>query len=61
MGRLNMTVVEREIRIQAADGTMKVFAARPDGGGPFPVAVVYMFERTLDLWGRNLSREPVST
>jgi carboxymethylenebutenolidase len=42
MGRLNTAVTEREIRIKTTDGAMKVFIARPDGGGPFPVAVVYM-------------------
>jgi carboxymethylenebutenolidase len=35
-------VVEREVRIKTVDGSMRVFVARPDGDGPFPVAVVYM-------------------
>jgi carboxymethylenebutenolidase len=35
-------VVEREVRVTTADGSMRVFVARPDGDGPFPVAVVYM-------------------
>jgi carboxymethylenebutenolidase len=35
-------VVEQENRLQTTDGAMKVFFARPDGPGPFPVAVVYM-------------------
>jgi carboxymethylenebutenolidase len=35
-------VVEREVRVDTADGSMRVFVARPDGDGPFPVAVVYM-------------------
>ena len=37
-----MNVVEQEVVVQTADGAMKVFLARPDHGGPFPVAVVYM-------------------
>jgi carboxymethylenebutenolidase len=35
-------VVEREVRVKTADGAMRVFVARPEGDGPFPVAVVYM-------------------
>jgi len=35
-------MIEREVRVKTADGSMRVFVARPDGGGPFPVAVVYM-------------------
>lgn len=33
---------EQEIRIRTADGEMATFLVRPDGEGPFPVAVVYM-------------------
>lgn len=33
---------EREIRVKTADGVMRVFVARPDRGGPFPVGVLYM-------------------
>src|SRR5450759_3065924 len=35
-------MVEKEIRIHTADGDMTTFVVRPDGDGPFPVAVVYM-------------------
>ena len=35
-------MVEKEIRVRTADGQMPVFVARPDGAGPFPVAVLYM-------------------
>jgi carboxymethylenebutenolidase len=35
-------VVEREVRVKTADGSMRMFVARPGGDGPFPVAVVYM-------------------
>lgn len=35
-------MVEKEIRIRTADGEMTTFVVRPDGGGPFPVAVLYM-------------------
>lgn len=35
-------MVEKEIRIHTADGDMTTFVVRPDGDGPFPVAVIYM-------------------
>ena len=35
-------MVEREIRVRTADGDMTTFTVRPDGDGPFPVAVVFM-------------------
>ena len=35
-------MVEKEIRIRTADGEMTTFVVRPDGDGPFPVAVIYM-------------------
>jgi len=35
-------MVEKEIRVHTADGEMTTFIVRPDGGGPFPVAVVFM-------------------
>jgi carboxymethylenebutenolidase len=35
-------VIQREIRTRTADGAMRAFVARPDGEGPFPVAVLYM-------------------
>lgn len=35
-------MVEKEIRIHTANGDMTTFVVRPDGDGPFPVAVVYM-------------------
>jgi carboxymethylenebutenolidase len=35
-------MVEKEIRVRTADGEMTTFVVRPDGDGPFPVAVVYM-------------------
>lgn len=35
-------MVEKEIRVRTADGTMRTFVARPEGTGPFPVAVLYM-------------------
>lgn len=34
-------MVEQETKINTADGAMTVFAVRPDGDGPFPVAVIY--------------------
>ena len=34
--------MEKEIKVETADGAMTVFVAQPDGEGPFPVAVVYM-------------------
>jgi carboxymethylenebutenolidase len=100
-------MLEKEIRVRTADGVMTAFVVRPDGDGPFHVAVIFMdgvgyreqlkanarrfaadgyycvapdlyyrfamanlpvynrdaaehhFERTLDLWRRNLSPEPV--
>jgi carboxymethylenebutenolidase len=33
---------EKEIRVRTPDGEMPTFIVRPDGGGPFPVAVLYM-------------------
>ena len=35
-------MAEREIRVPTADGEMTTFVAHPEGGGPFPVAVLYM-------------------
>jgi carboxymethylenebutenolidase len=35
-------MVEKEIRIRTADGEMTTFVVRPDGDGPFPVAVIFM-------------------
>ncbi len=35
-------MVEDEIRVWTADGEMTTFVVRPDGDGPFPVAVVFM-------------------
>ncbi|HUE68908.1 MAG TPA: dienelactone hydrolase family protein [Candidatus Acidoferrum sp.] len=35
-------MAEREILVGTADGTMRVFVAHPDGGGAYPVAVLYM-------------------
>ena len=35
-------MVEKEIHVRTAEGQMTTFVARPDGDGPFPVAVVYM-------------------
>jgi carboxymethylenebutenolidase len=35
-------MVEDEIRVRTADGEMTTFVVRPDGDGPFPVAVVFM-------------------
>jgi carboxymethylenebutenolidase len=35
-------MVEKEIPVRTADGEMMTFVVRPDGDGPFPVAVVYM-------------------
>jgi carboxymethylenebutenolidase len=33
---------ESEIRVATSDGTMTTFVARPDGEGPYPVAVLFM-------------------
>jgi carboxymethylenebutenolidase len=33
---------EKELRVETADGRMRVFTVHPDGPGPFPVAVLYM-------------------
>lgn len=33
---------ERELTVETGDGRMTTFVARPDGDGPFPVAVLYM-------------------
>jgi len=34
--------MEQEIRVRTDDGEMTTFVAHPDGGGPYPVAVLYM-------------------
>src|SRR5207245_3997466 len=33
---------EKEIGVRTSDGTMTTFIAHPDGGGPFPVAMLFM-------------------
>lgn len=33
---------EQEIKVSTGDGEMTTFVAHPSGGGPFPVAVLYM-------------------
>ena len=35
-------MIEAEIPLQTADGTMSAFTTRPDEGGPFPVVFFYM-------------------
>ena len=35
-------MIEAEVPIQTADGTMSAFTTRPDEGGPFPVVFFYM-------------------
>jgi carboxymethylenebutenolidase len=35
-------MVEKEIGVRTGDGVMTTFVVRPDGDGPFPVAVVFM-------------------
>jgi carboxymethylenebutenolidase len=35
-------MVEKEIRVRTPDGDMTAFVVRPDGEGPFPVAVIFM-------------------
>ena len=35
-------MVEKEIRVRTPDGDMATFVVRPDGEGPFPVAVIFM-------------------
>src|SRR5487761_763728 len=35
-------MVEKEIRVRTSDGEMTTFVVRPEGEGPFPVAVVFM-------------------
>src|ERR1700692_1663301 len=35
-------MVEKEIRVRTSDGEMTTFVVRPEGDGPFPVAVVFM-------------------
>jgi carboxymethylenebutenolidase len=38
---MGVTMVERQIRVRTADGEMTTFVVRPDGDGPFPVAIIY--------------------
>ena len=35
-------MIEREIRIDTADGSMRAFVTHPDGDGPFPLVVMLM-------------------
>jgi len=35
-------MVEHEIRVHTDDGDMTTFVVRPDGDGPFPVALIFM-------------------
>src|SRR5271170_3121662 len=35
-------MIEKEIQVQTADGTMTTFVVHPEGEGPFPVALLYM-------------------
>jgi carboxymethylenebutenolidase len=35
-------MIEREMRVDTADGEMTTFVVHPDGNEPFPVAMVYM-------------------
>jgi carboxymethylenebutenolidase len=35
-------MIENELRVRTPDGQMLAFTARPDGAGPFPVAVLFM-------------------
>ena len=35
-------MIEAEIPLETADGTMSAFTTRPDEGGPFPVVFFYM-------------------
>lgn len=37
-----MRGVEKEITVKTPDGEMPTFTVHPDGGGPYPVAVLYM-------------------
>jgi carboxymethylenebutenolidase len=41
-GAEEITMVEKEIRVQTTDGEMTTFVVHPEGEGPFPVAVVFM-------------------
>jgi carboxymethylenebutenolidase len=35
-------VIEHDLRIQTPDGMLPVFTVRPEGDGPFPLALLYM-------------------
>jgi len=35
-------MIEKEIHVQTTDGAMTTFVVHPEGGGPFPVALLYM-------------------
>src|SRR4029453_13031797 len=35
-------VIEQEVNIETADGTMKTFIVRPEGAGPYPVVLYLM-------------------
>jgi hypothetical protein len=53
-------MVEKEIRVRTADGEMTTFVVIPTVKDRFNRdAAEPHFERTLDLWRRNLPPEPV--
>jgi carboxymethylenebutenolidase len=39
---MEVDMVEKEIRVHTAAGDMTTFVVRPDGDGPYPVAVIFM-------------------
>jgi len=42
IGAHEVYLIERETSVHTTDGEMTTFVVRPDGDGPFPVAVLYM-------------------
>lgn len=39
-------MIERELHVSTDDGAMRLFAARPEAGGPCPIVFIFM-----DFWG----------
>jgi len=54
-------MIETEIPLVTADGTMSTFTTRPDGGGPFPVVICYMDAPGIRERLRDMARRIATT
>lgn len=49
-------MIERELELATGEGTMDVFVAQPEGGGPFAPVILYMYVGGVGEKMRNLAR-----